>query len=85
MTLLYAEVPRFYAEAERAHRAALSMAPDLVTARLALAELLARRGEVTAARTLLAGILADDPGIATARGALLALPRGPGAGAGAAR
>jgi hypothetical protein len=49
------------------------MAPDLVTSRLALARLLARRGDAARARTLLAGILADDPGIAPARGALLAL------------
>jgi hypothetical protein len=64
------------AESERVHRTALSMAPDLVTSRLTLARLLVRRGDVAGARTLLAGILADDPGIAPARGALLALDGG---------
>jgi hypothetical protein len=61
------------ADAERLWRETLDLAPDLVTGRLALAGLLARRGAVDEARALLEGLLAEDPGLAPARGALLAL------------
>jgi len=62
-------------EAERLWREALRQAPDLVTARLAVGGLLARRGEAAPARALLEGVLAEDPAVAPARGALLALAR----------
>jgi tetratricopeptide (TPR) repeat protein len=65
-------------DAERAHRDAAEMGPDLVTPRLALARLLVRRGEVAEARAILEALLGEEPGLAEARGALVALsPRPP--------
>jgi hypothetical protein len=65
------------ADAEAAHREALAVAPDLVPSRIALGRLLARRGRAAEARPLLQGLLqemlAEDPGLAAARGALLEL------------
>ncbi len=60
-------------DAEQAARAAAEAGPELVTPRLALARLLVRRGERREAATLLELLLRDDPGLAEARGALLAL------------
>jgi tetratricopeptide (TPR) repeat protein len=60
-------------DAERAWRAAQEAGPDLATPRLALARLLARRGETAEAAALAAALLRDDPGLAEARGAVLAL------------
>jgi len=65
-------------DAERAHREAAEAGPDLVTPRLGLARLLARRGETADARLVLEPLLREDPGLAEARGGLLALtPPGP--------
>ncbi len=61
-------------DAERDHRVAADARPDLATPRLALARLLARRGETREARALLEALLREDPGLAEARGALLAAP-----------
>ncbi len=60
-------------DAERAYREAAEAGPDLVTPRLGLARLLARRGETADARLVLEPLLRDDPALAEARGALLAL------------
>jgi predicted Zn-dependent protease len=60
-------------DAERAHRLAAEMGPDLVTPRLALARLLVRRGEAAEARAILEALLGEEPGLAEARGALVAL------------
>src|SRR6266511_3985932 len=65
-------------DAERAHREAAEAGPDLVTPRLGLARLLARRGETADVRLVLEPLLREDPGLAEARGGLLALtPPGP--------
>ncbi len=61
-------------DAERDHREAAEVGPDLVTPRLALARLLARRGEAAESRALLEALLREDAGLAEARGALLAQP-----------
>jgi tetratricopeptide (TPR) repeat protein len=61
-------------DAEGAHRAATEAGPDLATPRLALARLLARRGEAGEARALLAALLEESPALAEPRGVLLALP-----------
>ena len=61
-------------DAEKAHREAAEAGPDLVTPRLALARLAGRRGAVDEARALLETLLREDPGLAEARGALVALP-----------
>jgi tetratricopeptide (TPR) repeat protein len=60
-------------DAEKAHRLASEAGPDLVTPRLALVRLLARRGEAREAAALAAALLREDPGLAEARGALLGL------------
>jgi tetratricopeptide (TPR) repeat protein len=57
--------------AEQTLRAAAEAGPDLVTPRLGLARLLARRGEGREAAALLEPLLRDDPGLAEARGMLL--------------
>ena len=67
------------AEAVASFQAALEATPDLVAVRLDLARLLARRGEVAAARPMLASLVRDHPSLAEPRGALLGLSR-PGAG-----
>jgi tetratricopeptide (TPR) repeat protein len=61
------------ADAEQALRLAVEAGPDLLTPRLALARLLARRGEAAEARSLLVPMLRDDPDLAEARGTLLAV------------
>lgn len=66
-------------DAERAHRLAAEAAPDLATPRIALARILARRGEGEEARALAAEVLRDAPWIAEARGVLLALGTPPAA------
>ena len=60
-------------EAQAAHRQALEVSPDLSSARLALARLLARDGQRGAARSELEALIRDDPGVGEARGALLDL------------
>lgn len=60
-------------DAEAAARRALEARPDLVTPRLALGRILARR-DPAAARAALEEALRADPTLAEARGALLALP-----------
>jgi hypothetical protein len=60
-------------DAEQAVRAAVEAGPDLLTPRLALARLLARRGEGREAAALLGPLLREDPGLAEARGTLLAV------------
>jgi tetratricopeptide (TPR) repeat protein len=60
-------------DAERWHRAAAEAGPELATPRLALARLLARRGRAAEARALLEPLLREDPELAEARGALVAL------------
>ena len=65
-------------EAQGAHRQALEVGPDLATARLALARLLARDGQREAARAELESLLRDDAEVGEARGALLDLADGPG-------
>jgi tetratricopeptide (TPR) repeat protein len=62
-------------DAERAHRDALEAGPDLVTPRLALARLLARRGAAPEARAILEPLVAQEPGLSEARGALAGLAR----------
>jgi Flp pilus assembly protein TadD len=66
-------------DAEQAHRLAAEAAPDLATPRLALARILARRGEGAEARALAAEVLREAPWIAEARGVLLALGTPPAA------
>jgi hypothetical protein len=61
-------------DAEVAVRQAIEAGPDLVTPRLALGRLLARR-DPAAARAALEHALRADPGLAEARGGLLALSR----------
>ncbi len=63
-------------DAESALRRASEAMPDLATARLGLARLLARRGETGEARTLVEALVRDEPDLAEARGALLALAVG---------
>jgi tetratricopeptide (TPR) repeat protein len=65
-------------EAQGAHRQAIEVGPDLSTARLALARLLARDGQREAARAEIESLLRDDPGLREARGALLDLADRPG-------
>jgi tetratricopeptide (TPR) repeat protein len=60
-------------DAEKAYRAAAEAGPDLATPRLALARLLAKRGAAAEAAALAAALLREDPALAEARGALLAL------------
>jgi tetratricopeptide (TPR) repeat protein len=60
-------------DAEQAFRAAAEAGPELVTPRLGLGRLLARRGEATEAGALLEPLLREDPSLAEVRGALLAL------------
>ncbi len=60
-------------DAEQAHRAAADAGPDLVTPRLGLARLLARRREGSGARAVLEPLVREDPGLAEARGVLLSL------------
>lgn len=59
--------------ADAALREAVEASPAPLTARLALARSLARRGRGADAASLLEGLLAEDPDLAEARGALLAL------------
>jgi cellulose synthase operon protein C len=68
-------------DAERTHRAALDGRPDLATARLGLARRLAGKGDAAGARVALEALLLDDPGLAPAQGALLALAEAGGASA----
>jgi tetratricopeptide (TPR) repeat protein len=60
-------------DAEQAFRAAAEAGPDLLTPRLGLARLLARRGEGREAAALLEPLLREDPLLAEARGALLGI------------
>jgi tetratricopeptide (TPR) repeat protein len=60
-------------DAEQAYRAAAEAGADLVTPRLGLARLLARRGETREAAGLLEPLLREDPSLAEVRGALLLL------------
>jgi hypothetical protein len=60
-------------DAEQAYRAAAEAGPDLLTPRLGLARLLARRGEGREAAALLEPLLREDPLLAEARGALLGI------------
>ena len=60
-------------DAEQALRAAAEAGADLVTPRLGLARLLARRGERREAAALLDALLREDPTLAEARGTLLTL------------
>ena len=51
--------------------------PDLVTPRLALARLLAARGDARESGSLVDALLREDPSLGEARGALLAVPSPP--------
>jgi tetratricopeptide (TPR) repeat protein len=62
-------------DAEQAYRAAAEAGPELVTPRLGVARLLARRGEAREAAALLEPLLREDPSLAEVRGALLELAR----------
>jgi tetratricopeptide (TPR) repeat protein len=64
-------------DAEQALRAATEAGAELISARLHLARLLARRGQGREAVALLEPLLREDPGLAEARGALLALASAP--------
>jgi hypothetical protein len=70
------EAAGMQADAERAYRAALAVAPDLVVVRLALARSLARRGEAEAGRALLVAVRHDAPDAVAVRRALLDLGEG---------
>jgi tetratricopeptide (TPR) repeat protein len=64
-------------DAEQAYRAAAEAGPELVTPRIGLARLLARRGDTREASALLEPLLREDPSLAEVRGALLAQARAP--------
>jgi hypothetical protein len=60
-------------DAARAYRRALAGAPDLIAARLALARILARRGEAAAGRDLVLAVQRDAPDVPAVRRAILDL------------
>jgi tetratricopeptide (TPR) repeat protein len=60
-------------DAEAAYRQAIEAGTGLLTPRLGLGRILARRGDAAGARAVLEEALREDPGLAEARGTLLAL------------